>query len=175
MPGSTLSSGAFPCIIRIAMLRLLAVLSLICVFTVGVMCAIASCPEEPIAADHPGQSHECTKYVFRTNFLAKDKTLNFQVSDFSLGIDRVHAYDFNWILSSKTSRFYHHQEIFFRFVLLLRPFSASRARVPSSPVGQLQRHTFGLGFMLSSREEHVHQAIPAREGFEPRSGKSCCA
>lgn len=77
----------FPCIIRIAMLRLLTVLSLICVFTVGVMCAIA-CPEEPIAADHPGQSHECTKCI-STNFLAKAKTLNFHVSDFSLAIDRV--------------------------------------------------------------------------------------
>src|SRR4030095_5245467 len=69
------------------MLRLLTVLSLICVFTVGVMCAIA-CPEEPIAADHPGQSHECTKCI-STNFIAEAKTVNFQVSDFSHCIDRA--------------------------------------------------------------------------------------
>ena len=68
-------------------LRLLTVLSLICVFTVGVMCAIA-CPEEPIAADHPGQSQECTKCI-STHFIAEARTLNFQLSDFSLVIDCV--------------------------------------------------------------------------------------
>ena len=67
------------------MYRLLAVLSFICIFTVGVICAMA-CPEEPIVLDQPGPGHECTECI-STHFLAGDRTLSVQISTFYACLD----------------------------------------------------------------------------------------
>jgi len=63
------------------MLRFVLVLSLICVFAVAAICAIA-CPEESIATDHPEKSHECTKCI-SIHFVSESKTLSLQLPEFS--------------------------------------------------------------------------------------------